>query len=264
VRTADQTQVAHFWADGAGTYTPPGHWNEIAQITATSQGNTTVQNARLFALLNIGLADAAIACWDAKYAYNYWRPITAIRNADTDGNPETAADPTWTPLIATPPFPEYSSGHSTFSRTAATILAMFYGTDSIPFTVGSDGLPGVTRSFNGFSAAADESGISRIYGGIHFPSGNLQGQACGYSLGQLVAGNFLQPLSAAVFTTLTRAGESTRLQLAVEPNTPYLIRASSDLKTWTDLGTVSSPTGIAEFTDNSPAGGQRFYQALAR
>lgn len=264
VRTADQTQVALFWADGAGTYTPPGHWNAIAQITATSKGNTTVQNARLFALLNVGLADAAISCWDAKYAYNYWRPITAIRNADTDGNPETAADPSWTPLIATPPFPEYTSGHSTFSRTAATILALFYGTDSVPFSVGSDGLPGVTRSFNGFSAAADESGISRIYGGIHFPSANLNGQGCGYLLGQLVVGQFLQPLSAAVFTTLTRAGESTRLQLAVEPNTPYLIRASSDLKTWTDLGTVSSPTGIAEFTDNSPSGGQRYYQALAR
>jgi len=263
-RTADQTQVAWFWADGAGTYTPPGHWNSIAQTVAASRGNTTAQNARLFALLNIGLADAAISCWDAKYTYNYWRPITAIRSAETDGNPETAPDPAWTPLIATPPFPEYTSGHSTFSRTAATILAMFYGTDSISFTIGSEDLPGVTRSFSGFSAAADESGISRIYGGIHWPSGNLQGQGCGYLLGQLVTRNFLTPLSAAVFTAVTRAGEATHLQLTVTPHTPYTVRSSSDLKTWTELGTVSSPTGLAEFTDNSAQGGQRYYEAVAR
>ena len=94
-RTADQTQIALFWADGAGTDTPPGHWNQIAQQVAAAQRNSLEENARLFALLNVALADAAICAWDAKYAYNFWRPVTAIRAGDTDGNDETAADPTW-------------------------------------------------------------------------------------------------------------------------------------------------------------------------
>ena len=264
LRTEDQAQVARFWADGPGTVTPPGHWNVIAQQIAANRNNTLQQNARLFALLNLGLADAAITCWDTKYAYPYWRPVTAIREADTDGNPETAGDPTWTPLIVTPPFPEYTSGHSTFSRTGATILALFYGTDHLPFSTSSDHLPGVTRSFSSPSAAANESGISRIYGGIHFPSGNVQGQAVGYRLGQHVAMNFLTPLTSAVFTAVTRAGETTELQLAVEPGTVYVIRASSDLKSWVELGQVSSPTGMAFFKDSASPGGQRYYEAVAR
>ena len=97
-RTADQTQIAQFWGYGPGTATPPGHWNQIAQVVAVSQGNTLEENARLFAMLNIALADAAIVSWDCKYVYNYWRPITAIQEADADGNPETTPDPSWTPL----------------------------------------------------------------------------------------------------------------------------------------------------------------------
>ncbi|HEV8290719.1 MAG TPA: hypothetical protein VGP94_02295, partial [Tepidisphaeraceae bacterium] len=104
VRIPEQTQIALFWADGAGTATPPGHWNLIAQNVAEAKHNTLAQNARLFALLNIALADAGIVSWDAKYTYNFCRPITAIRNAANDGNPDTIADPTWTPLITTPPF----------------------------------------------------------------------------------------------------------------------------------------------------------------
>jgi len=183
-RTADQTQIAFFWADGAGTETPPGHWNDIAQDVAAAQGNTLAQNARLFALLNLSLADAAISCWDAKYIYNWWRPITAIRAGDTDGNDATVADPTWSSLIGTPPFPEHTSGHSTFSGAAATVLALFFGTDNVPFTTGSDALPGVTRSFPSFSAAAEEAGLSRILGGIHFMSANLDGLEAGSDIGQ--------------------------------------------------------------------------------
>src|SRR5213595_1294049 len=167
-RTADQTQIALFWADGAGTETPPGHWNSIAQIIAAGQGNTLEQNARLFALLNIAMADAAICAWDTKYTYHNWRPVTAIRNGDTDGNPATEPDPAWSSFIVTPPFPDYVSGHSTFSSAAATVLALFYGTDAITFTTGSDFMPGVFRSFNSFSAAAGEAADSRVYGGIHF------------------------------------------------------------------------------------------------
>ena len=126
-RSVEQTAIAQFWADGPGTVTPPGHWNVIARDIAIQRGLSTAENARLFALLNIAAADAAILCWDCKYAVNFWRPITAIRAAETDGNPATEPDANWTPLLNTPPFPEYTSGHSTFSGAAATVLADFFG-----------------------------------------------------------------------------------------------------------------------------------------
>ena len=191
-RTADQTQIAFFWADGGGTETPPGHWNNIAQDVAAAQGNTLAENARLFALLNLAMADAAINAWDCKYTFNWWRPITAIRAGDTDGNDATVGDPGWTPLITTPPFPEHTSGHSTFSAAGATVLALFYGNDNIPFTTGSDALPGVTRSFNSFSAAANEAGLSRIYGGIHFMSANAAGLNAGAAIGEQVFQSYLR------------------------------------------------------------------------
>ena len=192
-RTADQSQIARFWADGAGTETPPGHWNHIAQDVAAVQGNSLAQNARMFALLNLALADAAICAWDAKYAFNFWRPVTAIRAGDTDGNDATAADTTWSSFIPTPPFPDYISGHSTFSGAAARVLARFYGRDDIAFVTGSDALPGVTRSFAGFAAAAAEAGASRIYGGIHYWSANQDGLAAGAAIGDVTFANFLQP-----------------------------------------------------------------------
>lgn len=192
-RTAEQTEIALFWADGPGTATPPGHWNEIAQSLALSNGNTTAQNARLFALLNIALADAAIVAWDAKYTYNVWRPVTGIREADTDGNPDTDADPDWTPLINTPPFPAYTSGHSTFSASAAVVLANFFGTDEQSFSTTSDALPGVIRHYDNLLDAAAEAGQSRIYGGIHWQFDNIDGLESGGALGQYVADNFLLP-----------------------------------------------------------------------
>lgn len=183
-RTAEQTEIALFWADGLGTFTPPGHWNQIAESVSLAQGNTLSENARLFALLNIAEADAGIVAWDAKYEYNFWRPITAIEQADTDGNPDTLTDPTWTPLLVTPPFPEYISGHSTFSGAADAVLTSFFG--DISFTTSSAGLPSVTRSFDSFTQAAEEAGISRIYGGIHFQSANEDGLAAGRALGNYV------------------------------------------------------------------------------
>ena len=185
-RTEEQTQIARFWADGVGTVTPPGHWNLIAQEVA---GNNMRRNARLFALLNVALADAAISCWDAKYTYNFWRPVTAIQMGDTDGNIATDGEPWidgkpgWLPLIVTPPFPDYTSGHSTFSGAAATVLSLFFGTPNIPFTTTSDGLPGVQRRFRGFLQAAREAALSRMYGGIHFRSANDDGLAAGLAIG---------------------------------------------------------------------------------
>jgi membrane-associated phospholipid phosphatase len=187
-RTADQTEIAKFWADGAGTFTPPGHWNQIAQDVARDKFNSLIDNARLFAALDVAQADAAICCWDTKYAYSEWRPITAIRNAATDGNAATTADPTWTSLLATPNFPTYTSGHSTFSSAAATVLTSFYG-DNYAFSTTSPGLAGVTRSFTGFTQAAEEAGMSRIYGGIHFMSDNTAGLAGGKMLATYITKN---------------------------------------------------------------------------
>jgi hypothetical protein len=192
-RTTEQTLIALFWADGAGTETPPGHWNSIAQSVAEGQGNTMEQNARLFALLNLAMADAAICAWDAKYFYDFWRPVTAIRNGDADGVAATIGDPTWSSFIVTPPFPDYVSGHGTFSGAASTVLAMFYGTDNIPFTFGSDFLPGVTRQFTRFSAAASEAALSRLYGGIHFRSANEDGLSGGIAIGEWTFTHYLQP-----------------------------------------------------------------------
>ena len=192
-RTSEQEVIALFWADGVGTETPPGHWNTIAQDVAFRSGNTIEQNARLFALLNVAMADAAICAWDAKYFFYNWRPVTAIRNGDIDGNPETVADPTWRSFITTPPFPDYVSGHSTFSGAASTVLAMFYGSDNIAFTTGSDFLPGVTRRFTSFSAAAEEAAASRLYGGIHFRSANEDGLRGGIDIGEWTFAHYMKP-----------------------------------------------------------------------
>ncbi len=190
-RTADQTEIAKFWADGGGTYTPPGHWNNIANQLLNQNNASLVESAHTLGVLSIALADAAIACWDAKYTFDFWRPVTAIRQAALDGNDATTADATWQPLIATPPFPEYTSGHSTFSSTAATVLTELMG-DNVSFSTSSIGLPDVTRSFTSFQQAAQEAGISRIYGGIHFLSANTSGLECGEQIGDYVITNFMQ------------------------------------------------------------------------
>lgn len=190
-RTADQTQQALFWADGAGSTTPPGHWNEIAAQIAQAQGLGTAASARLFAQLNVALADAAIAAWDTKYTYNTWRPVDAIHEADRDGNPATQVDPDWRPLLITPPHPDYVSGHSTFSAAAATVLIATFG-DNVAFSTTSATLPGVTRSFTSFTQAAEEAGKSRIYGGIHTQGANDAGKAIGTQVAGVVLARFNQ------------------------------------------------------------------------
>lgn len=194
-RTADQSEIALFWADGPGTATPPGHWLEIARDLSASHGLGLAENARLFALLGVAVADAAILAWDAKYAYDFWRPVTAIRAGDTDGNPATPRRPNWTPYIATPPFPAYTSGHSTFSGAAARALALFFGADEIAFTTGSDALPGVVRGFRSLSAAADEAGQSRIYGGIHWQFDNVEGLRAGRQAAEEIFARRFRPLA---------------------------------------------------------------------
>ncbi len=204
-RTPEQTQIALFWADGGGTFTPPGHWNQIASDVALQRNTSVAENARMFALLNIALADAGIASWDAKYAYDLWRPIDAIRKADADGNAATVADSIWIPLINTPPFPSYTSGHSTFSGAAAAVLTALFG-DHVSFTSQLDGQQAasqrpldpsliVTRTFNSFAEAAEEAGMSRIYGGIHYAFDNSVGHIAGDAVGRYVFANALRPLA---------------------------------------------------------------------
>ena len=180
-RTPEETLIAHFWADTPGnSVTPPGHWFEIALRLSKEKGFALADNARLFGLLGIALGDAAIVSWDAKNEYDFWRPVTAIQKTD----------PTWTPLWPTPNFQSYTSGHSTFSGAAATVLDAVFGAN-VPFTSSSDDVPGVVRSFTSFQQAADEAGQSRIYGGIHFQFDNQAGLSSGRALGQYVVANVL-------------------------------------------------------------------------
>ena len=193
-RTADQTEAALFWRAGPGTVTPPGMSNVIAQGAVRRADLDLLDSARAFALLNLAEADAGIEAWDAKLTYSWWRPITAIRLADTDGNPDTAADPTWMPLFATPNHPDYVSGHSTFSAAGAAVLESLFVTD-YSFRLYSQDLPGVSRAFAGFDAAAQEAGMSRIYCGIHTQYANQDGQTLGRAVGDYVAANSLQPVT---------------------------------------------------------------------
>ena len=171
-RTVDQTQIARFWAAPIQNY-----WNEIAQTVAAAHHEGLVKDARLFALLNLSLADGTIAFYDAKYAYRFWRPVTAIRET---------VDPGWTPLATTPADPSYPGAHSVISAAAATVLQGSFG-DDVAFSVTSEVLPGVTRSFPSFSAAVDEAGRSRIYAGVHSSLDDEPGR----TLGSKVAGYVL-------------------------------------------------------------------------
>lgn len=199
-RSADQTEFAHFWADVPGnSASPPGHMNQIAQRIALIEDLSLAENARLFAMLNIGLADAAINCWEAKYVYDFWRPVTAINDPRAAQiNPRIESDPSWAPLWQTPPFPSYTSGHSTFSGATAAILTSFFGTN-YAFSMGSDDLPGVVRSFTSFLDAAEEAAESRLYGGIHFRFDNEAGLTAGLKIGNFVAQNFLRSTSPAAY-----------------------------------------------------------------
>ncbi len=256
VRTAEQTLMARFWSDFSYTVTPPGHWNQIAQTVSAQNGLSLQQTARLFALLNVAMADAAIAVWDAKYLYNFWRPVTAIHEADNDGNPDTMADPNWAPLLNTPSFPEYVSGHSTFSSAAATVLRRFFGTDNVPFSVGSDAVPGVIRSYTSFAAVADEIGMSRIYGGIHFLSADLDGLNLGRAIGEHVDDHFFLPLSAPPVMQLVPTNGGFQLHIACMAGAPCVLEVSTNLVDWNALRTNNLPLDYQEAIS-----GRRFYRA---
>jgi membrane-associated phospholipid phosphatase len=187
-RTADQTVIAFFWTDNTIS-----HWNRIAVTLALEQRNRLSENARLFALLNLAMADAGIAVWDAKFEFRFWRPFSAIPLAGDDGNPATAADPAWTTLVLTPNHQEYPSGHGGLSGAAAHVLGRFFG-DKTTFTHRSDTAPYAPRTHRRFSAAADEANNSRVYGGIHFRSAVREGRLIGDNVGRLAMETLMLPL----------------------------------------------------------------------
>jgi len=192
--TADQALAGHFWNGAIQNY-----WNEIAQTVAVAHGLSTADSARLFALLDLTFADAVIAFYDAKYTYTFWRPVTAVRAADGDGNRSTAGDPTWLPAVTnTPPDPSYPGAHAVISAAGATVLSAFLGQDRFDFDVTSEVLPGVTRSFGRFSAAAGEASSSRVFAGVHFPFDLTAGRRLGRQVAKFLGERLLLPVRERV------------------------------------------------------------------
>lgn len=245
VRTPEQSQIAVFWSDFSYTAMPPGHWHVIAATIAQARGNTLEENARLFALLSLAQADAAIVCWEAKYRFNFWRPITAIQRADEDGNPATDKDVAWDHFLVSPPFPSYTSGHSIFSAASARVLSEFYGTDAIEFAATSDSLPGVARTFHSLAECAEEVGMSRVYAGIHFQFDNRAGKECGTRIGSYVAHNFLLPNAILPQLVLEDHSASRHLRILGNLGRAYVIESTADFHVWQSVTTnLMTPGGI--------------------
>lgn len=173
-RTADQTASALFWDTSNGMA-----WIRIGVDIMADDGMSTLDNARVMAKLSTAIADSFISVWDTKYEYNFWRPVTAIREGDTDGNDATLADPNWSPLFATPPHPSYSSAHSIQSAAAAAVLLDLVPDQAFCNTIGPD-----TRCFTGIAQAALDAANSRLWGGIHWRFDNEAGLAAGDEIGR--------------------------------------------------------------------------------
>jgi hypothetical protein len=199
-RTSDETDAAIFWQDHVFAL-----WNRVFRTLATSRQLNIVDSARLFAAENLAAADAAIGCWNDKYHWNSWRPITAIREAASDGNRATEADPTWTPLfdpstpvatppaLVTPPFPEHPSGHNCAAGAIVRTLRYFFGTDTIAFSASSN-KSGTTRTFDRFSDALEENINARVWAGIHFRTADVQGVRLGKRVARYLHKHYLQPV----------------------------------------------------------------------
>jgi hypothetical protein len=189
VRTADQTQIALFWLEPS-----VDGWSRIARTVSADAHLDLWQNARLFALITLAMADAYIAQFDEKYHYSFWRPVTAIQEGDNDHNPPIVGDPAWMPLRPTPPFPEYSSAHAAVGAAAAEALERFFDTDDMAFSMSSPTAGNAVREFTGFRHAAEENGVSRIYIGFHFRHSVQDGLKMGRRIGRFVAQRILRPV----------------------------------------------------------------------
>ena len=183
VRTTDQTEAAIWWHDRNLT-----EWQIKRQIAET-QHLSVLQTARMFAMVDVIALDAQIACFDDKRAWGFWRPITAVRLADTDGNPRTTADPTWTPLLITPPFPDHPSGHACGTAARMATMRTFLGRDRVAFSASSVA-SGTTRYFTSFSQAVEELLGARVWGGIHFRTADVQGGKLGEAVSAYVTARY--------------------------------------------------------------------------
>jgi hypothetical protein len=189
VRTADQTEIALFWLEASAD-----GWSRIGRTVSADTRLDLWQNARLFALISLAMADAYIAQFDEKYHYNFWRPVTAIQEGDSDNNPRTSGDPGWMPLRPTPPFPEYSSAHAAVGAAAAEAMERFFDADDLGFRISSPTAGNAVREFTGFRHAAEENGVSRIYIGFHFRHSVQDGLRMGRRIGRYVARRTLRPV----------------------------------------------------------------------
>jgi len=198
-RTADQTTAAIFWQ-----FAPAVFYNRLARDLAGSGrfGLDTVKQARLYAMVNLAMADGATACWNDKYHWNFWRPRAAIREGDTDGNQATLGDPAWESLfhpstgagLATPPFPDHPSGHGCLSGAVFRAFREFFGRDKVAFDMHSGRFPGKPRHFDSFSDALEEIVDARVWGGIHFRTADVQGAVIGKKVGHWLAKHYFRPL----------------------------------------------------------------------
>jgi hypothetical protein len=187
-RRQEETDLARFWIATAAQ-----NWNPVARQVSIAHGLTLSQNARAFALLNLAGADAFIAAWDAKFAYRQWRPVTAIRAADSDGNSATVPDPLWTPLLVTPPFPDYIAGHTTYAGAAQAVLERVFGEDpGLVITMTSPTAPGAVETYTNFKDIADGVVNARVWGGIHWRTSSVQGRIVGEQVGRYVVRHFGQ------------------------------------------------------------------------
>lgn len=188
-RTQAQSDLARLWVA-----TAPQVWNPVARQVASARGLGPAQTARLLALLNMAGADAFIASWDAKFAYEQWRPVTAIRAGESDGNSETAGDPSWTPLLVTPPFPDYIAGHTTYAGAAASVLADVLGDrPGLTLVLKSGTAPGVEVTYSSFDAIAEDVVEARVWGGVHWRTSSSKGKRVGERIGRYAVRHHLRP-----------------------------------------------------------------------
>jgi hypothetical protein len=188
VRTAQQTAVAIFW-----TGSPTSIYNAIARTVGTERGNSLIDNARLLALLNMAGSDASIATWDQKYKSSFLRPVTAIRNADKLGNPALTKDADWTPLLVTPPHPDYPSAHAAIAGASTGVLRSFFNAEAMDASYTSPPM-GVTRQWTSFSQIAEEVDNARVWGGIHTRTADEHAIIVGKKIGEFAFTNFLKPV----------------------------------------------------------------------
>lgn len=197
LRTADQLNAAYFWEAAQGTITTAGMWNEVAQTVAASAGLSLQEKSRLYAALNIAMADAAIVTWDTKYDVDFWNPLLAIVNGGADDNAATIEDINWQSLLNSPDFPTYFSEHGALSAAAAEVLARFLG-DTYAFSLSSDtdgnGTPDMVRNFNSFSEAVQEAIDSQIWGGVAFGTSNADSVTAGANIGDYILDNYFAPV----------------------------------------------------------------------